>query len=473
MANAPCIPVPSPQEIHEKLFPEGAIVPPSLPAAWTAKVLLTPFGGQKESRITPSDQLVVGNATYDASDPHERFMRIRLYLFESLYYYDFLFRTANGQIQWWWLISDPGDRNGPPASSFGPFATRVSVPARDFLAANNFSHAGSWNVLGRSCDAFSARRSVKAAGTWFWFESENLTRIMNVDTPNDFEIPILGAYYFVDLPTIEPPTSAPLRDLYKQCATATSGGPPPSAMVTQSDILLAMSTPPFGRQVKCAMKHIQALLPAIAPPPRRIKPPAWTHRVNSECVMIGQETQAYYSQVWYDWDRGCQVTVLVRHDNGSYSQRLDEILPKGVIGPSVEYSWSEAQWTPARCNADGGGVPMPRPNFIERAKGVCRAIFDDFRLGRLSIWSVALPDEHGNWMSDFWYWFNQHQQQVIFSLAPAPFLTVIYYQTFVRNGSIAACVFDNPCADIPPSPDHMLAALRARPTFSPLTQILS
>jgi hypothetical protein len=84
---------------------------------------------------------------------------------------------------------------------------------------------------------------------------------MNVDTPNDFEIPILGAYYFVDLPTIEPPTSAPLRDLYKQCATATSGGPPPSAMVTQSDILLAMSTPPFGRQVKCAMKHIKRCFP--------------------------------------------------------------------------------------------------------------------------------------------------------------------------------------------------------------------
>jgi hypothetical protein len=85
-----------------------------------------------------------------------------LYLFESLYYYDFLFRTANGQTQWWWLMSDPGDRNGSPASSFGPFATRVSVPARDFLASNNFSHAGSWKVLGRSCDAFSACRSVKA-----------------------------------------------------------------------------------------------------------------------------------------------------------------------------------------------------------------------------------------------------------------------------------------------------------------------
>jgi hypothetical protein len=111
-----------------------------------------------------------------ARDPHERFMRIRLYLFESLYYYDFLFRTANGQTQWWWLISEPGDRNGPPANSFGPFATRVSVPPRDFLAGNSFSHAGSWSVLGRSCEAFSARRSIKPA-TWFWFEFQFSERI--------------------------------------------------------------------------------------------------------------------------------------------------------------------------------------------------------------------------------------------------------------------------------------------------------
>jgi hypothetical protein len=472
MANAPCIPVPSPQEIHDKLFPEGVIAPPSLPAAWTAQVLLTPFGGQKESRITPSDQLVIGNLTYDARDPHERFMRIRLYLFESLYYYDFLFRTANGQTQWWWLISDPGDRNGPPANSFGPFATRVSVPPRDFLAGNSFSHAGSWSVLGRSCEAFSARRSIKPA-TWFWFESENLTRIMNVDTPNDFQIPILGAYYFVDLPTIEHPTSSPLRDVYKQCATATSGGPPPCAMVTQSDILLAMSTPPFGRQVKCTLEQIQALLPAIASPPRRIKRPAWTHRVNSECVMIGQETQAYYSQVWYDWDRGTQVTVLVRHENGSYNQRLDDILPKRAPGPSIPYAWNGAQWTPQCCDPEHPGVGMPYPNFVERGKGVCRAIFDDPRLGILSIWSVALEDENGNWMSDFWYWFNEHQQGVIFSLAPAPSLTVIYYQTFVQNGPIPACVLCNPCADLPPCAGEQLEMVRSKPRFFPFTHSLS
>jgi hypothetical protein len=139
-------------------------------------------------------------------------------------------------------------------------------------------------------------------------------------------------------------------------------------MVTQSDILLAMSTPPFGRQVKCTLEQIQALLPAIASPPRRIKRPVWTHRVNSECIMIGQETQAYYSQVWYDWDRGTQVTVLVRHENGAYNQRLDDILPKRAPGPSIPYAWNGAQWTPQCCDPEHPGVGMPYPNFVERGR---------------------------------------------------------------------------------------------------------
>jgi hypothetical protein len=466
MAKAPCVPVPSPRAINDKLFPEGVPAPPQLPPVWTAQVLLTPFGGQKDSTITPSDQLVIANVTYDATDPNERFMRIGLYLFESLYYYDFLFRSAAGQTQSWWLVSDPGDPNGPPAKSFGPFTTDVSVPPRDFLAANNFAHAGAWDVLGRSCDAFSAHRSV-AAGTWFWFESEHLTRIMNVDIANDFKIPVLGAYYFVDLPTIERLTSSRLRDVYKECATATGSGSTLSAMVTQAHILLAMSFPPSGAQVECTLEQIQALLPAIAPPPRGIKPPVWTDRVNSECVMIGQETQAYYSQVWYDWGRGAQVTVLVRQPlpDRSYSQRLDDFLPKGAPGPSIAYVWDGAQWTPQCCDPENPGVGMPYPNFVERGKGICRAIFDDSRLGKLSIWSAPFEDEKG--MSNFWFWFNQAQQGIIFSRAPAPSLTIIDYQTFVQNGSIAACVLDNPCPDIPVCKAELLKIVRSRPRFVP------
>src|SRR5436305_15182270 len=107
MAKAPCIQVPSPQQIRDKLFPEGVITSIPLPSAWTAQLLLTPFGGLSNSPIAPGDQLVIGNLTYDATNPAERLMRISLYLLESLQYYDFLFRTSGEQTEWWWLTSDP------------------------------------------------------------------------------------------------------------------------------------------------------------------------------------------------------------------------------------------------------------------------------------------------------------------------------------------------------------------------------
>ena len=75
--NPSCIKVPSPDEIHHLLFPGGLIDPVSLPAIWTARVLLTPAGGVRESPIVPSDQLVIGSLIYDASAPSERLMRIR------------------------------------------------------------------------------------------------------------------------------------------------------------------------------------------------------------------------------------------------------------------------------------------------------------------------------------------------------------------------------------------------------------
>src|SRR5262245_58699620 len=107
VVTAPCIPVPSPQDIQKKLFPNGPIQPVSLPAAWRAPVLLTPFGGQADSPTKPGDQLVIGNLTYDATDPSTRLMRFGLYLLEGRLYYDFLFETSGAQTRWWWLVSDP------------------------------------------------------------------------------------------------------------------------------------------------------------------------------------------------------------------------------------------------------------------------------------------------------------------------------------------------------------------------------
>jgi hypothetical protein len=153
MPVIPCIPIPSPQEIKRKLFPEGVIQSlhlPVLPAVWNAQMLLTPFGGLAEAPLQPSDQLVIANVTYDASDAANRFMRVGLYLFESLQYYDFFFQTSGVQTRWWWLVSDPADPDAPPATAFGPFATDAIVPPPDLLRANNLMHAGSWAVLGRA-----------------------------------------------------------------------------------------------------------------------------------------------------------------------------------------------------------------------------------------------------------------------------------------------------------------------------------
>ena len=463
--KAPCIQVPAPKQIQKNLFPQGVANPVSLPSIWTARILLTPFGGLKSDAIVPGDQLVIGNLTYEATSPTDRYMRVGLYLFESLQYYDFFFKTSGTATQWWWLVSDPSNPNGLPTKTFGPFPTTAIVPARDFLATNAFSHAGTWKVLGRSRDSFSARRNAKA-GTWYWFDagSNNLARIMNVDSRNDFQIAVLGAHYLADLTAVEQPASSMLGEVHKLCTQATVGPGPVSPMVTLPDLLNAMAAPPSGSQVRCTVNQIQALIPGISAAKGSVSPPSWTNKVNSECYMIGQDTYPYYCQVWYDWDRGEQVTVFVQQDDtGSYNARFDEILPKGAVGPAIGYSWDGSQWTPACCQKGGSFVSMPVPNFVEAGSGQCRALFrNDPYFGTMSIWTVALGDS--NKWSDFWYWFNDRQQGVIFSLAPARSLTIIDYQTFVQNGMIEACIFENPCDQLPPCSEAQIVA-RAKSKF--------
>src|SRR5262249_58419603 len=106
------------------------------------------------------------------------------------------------------------------------------------------------------------------------------------------------------------------------------------------------------------------LIPGISNQTTGIKPPSWTSRVNSDCYMIGPHTYPYYSQVWYDWDRGTQVTVLVQQDEAaSYTHRFDEILLKGTAGPVGVYLWDCAPWNSAGC---GGQTNLPKalPAFV-------------------------------------------------------------------------------------------------------------
>jgi hypothetical protein len=87
------------------------------------------------------------------------------------------------------------------------------------------------------------------------------------------------------------------------------------------------------------------------------------------------------------------------------------------------------------------------------------------RWGTLSIWSVSLGDGPG-WTADFWYWFDEQNRQLLFSLAPPNKLTMTDYQTFVRDAAIDACILDNPCPKLPTHPEPQMAL--NRPTFFPI-----
>ena len=429
----PCIDIPSPQKIHELLFTSANPTPPAFPTVWNAPVLLTPFGGL-------DSQLVVGNVTYDVSTANS-LMRFRLYQLESLQFYDFLFVGD----KWYWLVTDPAQPNADPTAAYGPFSTGVTVPPADFLKQQSFSCQGTFNVVAASCDGFAAKGGGGRAGTWYWYNNRtsSLWRIMNVDDGNDFKLPVLGAYYFVNAPTFSKLPSSNLPATLAWCQKNAQAASPPSPMITLADIQTAMSNPPSGSQVSCTLAEIQALIPGISAPPRgSVTPPAWTDGVESQCYMVGQDTYPYYCHVWYDWDYGAQLSVFVTQGGpGDYDERQDELLPKGKVGPGVNYDWDAPQWTPVQVIPGGGVVPQPVPDFVKAGGGICRAVIEgnpNFGGQVVTIWSIAM----GN--AAFWDWFDEKQRGIVFSLAPASSLTLIDYQTFEQNPTIEHCVFDEP-----------------------------
>lgn len=459
MSANPCFTIPSPTEIQNGLFANN---PPSrlpdFPQNWTATALLTPFGGLPTSApLTTSDELVVATISYQTTGGGPA-LRTRLYLLESLLYYDFYFLTnPAGQTNWFWLVSDPSDPDPfPPVNnSLGPFPTTTQVPKPTFLRDKDFSFVGTWNVVNQPCDGFSATAGQSGqAGTWFSFLNQTSTpsRLMNVDAANDFKIPVLGAYYLVNFITFNPNPSPDVATIEGAAEENAEAGVAPSPMLTLQDIQKAMSNPPSGaRQISCTPADIAAIIPGISRPQSQPQPPAWTNQMQSVCYMMGQDTYPYYCQVYYDYTvNRSQTSVFVTQ--GTYNQynvRQDMVLPRGVVGPALNYEWNadNSQWTASCFSPGGGDVPMPVPNFVQAGGGICRAVIKDnpyFGRGSVTIWSVSLGG-----VADFWYWFDARQRGVVFSLAPASSLTMIDYQTFVQNPRFQPCIFDEPTTGLP------------------------
>lgn len=478
MNDDPSFQVPSPGAIAAQLFSNSSAIPPVLPRNWSATALLTPFGGLSASAPLHASDEMVAARVYFESVQSGTMLRTRLYLLESELFYDFVFVTQGGTTSWYWLMSDPADPdpNASVTAALGPFTTLAKVPAATFLGDQGFAYTGTWNIVNQSCDGYAGGGSSKnmQAATWFSFFSGtgSLSRIMNVDNTNDFQIPILGAYYLVNFPTFEVNVqhalpSSTATALMQKHGLDQAG---PSPMMTLQDIQTAMANPPVGASlVSCSAQNINAVIPGLSRPQIQPIPPAWTNQMQSFCYMIGQDNYPYYSQVYYDYTvNQSQISVFVTTDptmdSEPYNSRQDMILPLGATGPAVNYAFSGpgAQWAPT-CYAPGGGVvPMSVPNFVQEAGGQCRALIANNPYfgsnDTISIWSVSLDGQSG-W-SDFWYWFNAEQQGVVFSLAPASSLTMIDYQTFVQNPSFAPGTFAEPEGGLQPCPSSTGDQLR-------------
>ena len=439
--------IPAPQQIASQLYLQPVPLVPLLPSKWNAQLLLTPFGGLPDSIFAPSDQLVVANVSFDGISPNTALMRASMYSLESLKYYDLLFATEGGVTTWYWLVSDPSIPNQMPAAAFGPFATHCQVVGPSWLQANNFSYAGHWSVVGKSCSNFSAAVGGGQAGIWFSFrESDGLPfRIMNVDAGNDSKAALIGSYYLVNIIGFAAQPGVDLQQLLAWCKQNAQGPASAVEMVTLTDIQNALSKPPNGSQTPCTIKQIQAILPGISIPTNPT-PPSWTNQVDIACYMIGQDTYPYFCHVWYDWDYGDQLTVFVQKgSSGDYDARLDELLPKGIAGPGVQYNWKpNAGWDAYCSDPQGSFVPMPRPDFVKAGGGKCRAVIANPAFNSaMTIWSVALGNISAL-VRFFWYWFDDQARGVIFSLAPASSLTMIDYQQFTQNATIPPAVFFEP-----------------------------
>jgi hypothetical protein len=465
MTLASNIPVPSPSDIAKALFPDGVRQCPQLPAKWRANVLLTPPGRGTNSSPPYTDQLMVGEITYEAFGSKDASMRCRLYQLESLKYFDIFVSTRDGKSSWWWLATDPSNPAFIPISIYGPFQTLTQVPDRNFLSASGFKHAGNWSVLGRPQNSFAGKSSAQA-GTWFWFakDSTRLTRIMNV-AGNDFKIPIIGASYFCDFESFDADASIDLSIIRQQCINAKSAANP-GPLVSSADIFHAFHACPAEATKSCTIAQIQGLIQGIDSGGSFNSPlPKWTEQVNSQCYMIGQDTYPYYCQLWYDWQAGVQVTVFVQQDDtGTYNVRFDEVLPRGKIGPDLVYSWNAGQWQLSCFDQGGGVVPMPAPDFVKDGGGRCRAaIKNNTYFGSISIWSVEMGSKTSS--ADFWYWFDAQDRGVVFSLAPAASLTLIDYQTFNQDKPVDATYLVDRSNEVSACVHQQLAQVKAKPKF--------
>jgi hypothetical protein len=484
--------VPTPEQLSAKLEAGRSTTPPMFPVNWQASFVLSPFGdGAVPPMMNNYDQLVIANITCYYDPLVGSAMRVGLYLLEDLQYFDFVFVDSG---QWYWLNNAPGEE---PTDYYGPFYTSLQAPTVGLL--NQAVYGGQWPLAGTTTDGWmvpTVDPNDPPHGNWISLRSSDqaLWRIVNLDSDNPMNLPILGSYFMANTSnytTFTPPPGVllppTLQALLKRPPKAQLS--PPSPMVTQRDIQTAMANPLFS--APCTLEQIQALVPGITQPPNPMLPlPQWTNQVYISGWSLGYDSYPYPTQVWYDYNIPCQRSEFDGFGdnlgNNTPNVRQDTVL-YGSYFDTPNYQWQNGAWQFNCCDPRFDGVGVPRPDFLASSNGTIKATIvgnPSFGLSSdqtLLITRATMPREAdpklGPVLSVFWLWFMADWQGVFFSecnyidSASAHALFTIDYGQFVQNAVIdPATAFVDPCAQTnpPTCPDNLQAQQRRKTRRAPL-----
>lgn len=461
-------PLPLPSELHARL--KTTLTPPVLPSAWTATVLLSPYGDANPP-LKNYSQHVIAEIACDSS---LQAMLFDLYLSQDLVHFRFLFVAG----VWYWMgTSDIADY-------YGPFQTPLVVPAPALLGQAVFGT--SWPIMGFQCDNWVLPTpngtNPPDHGMWFSFrqDSGGLYRIFSFDSSNPQLLPILGSYYISNFNSFTATNdSSRLAGLITQVKRGTPKQPAAAfanPLVTQEDIQRAMANPLISNP--CTVGDLQAIIPGFIPNPVGATIPVWTDQTYIEAQTIGMDLIPYPTTVYYWYSYGKQQSIFIglglENGQGNYYERQDCCLFT-TYTDVPQYLWNQNQnaWTPQCCDGTLQGIGLPVPNWVSAAGGSVAALIENnpnFGLAQgqsLSLCQCSLDRGAGS-LAIFWVWFNQDEAGVLFTEGnyadpTSHNLQLIDYTTFQRNATeITASDFSDPCPQLQACPSSAAkAALKA------------
>jgi len=485
-------PIPSGPEVQLYWLSNRPAALPELPKAWSASVLLTPFGDSIAPHKTYS-QLAVARVE-SATVGDESWMRVRLYLTQDRRFFDFLFISVDNPDQpfeskWYWIDSSV---NGRVRKTHGPFRTCLRVPGPQFLAENHAIWGNRYPLMctdrkpdGIDCDHWVVPTPGTQAdhGSWYSLRRDtgNLFRIFTMDSANPMMLPFLGAYFMANFESFEKGVSKESKKLLGTVKAGAAVKRPAywNPMVTQQDIHRAFAFPiAFA---KCTSKDIQKVLSGFTAVPSGTPLPTWTDKTFIEGWTLGLDLIPYYTRICYHFTGDKQskqqsifIGLGVDPGSGSYFKRSDTCLNTSQ-SDNPYFEWDDALgWNLKYCLPSETGIGVPVPDWVSQGHGVVMGqIRGNANFGlepdeALNLIAAEMPAAGGE-LAIFWVWFLDNGVGMLFSEAKyihplSHTLQLVDYNLFLRDAPITGSDFSNDCHCVQSAPSAPVVNVRGHLT---------